>query len=44
VRRSWTLSNLYGSPIEVLRTSDGQLVVVGQPDAPHHHSERHAHS
>jgi zinc/manganese transport system ATP-binding protein len=41
---SATLSNLYGSPIEVLRTSDGQLVVVGQPDAPHHHSERHAHS
>ncbi len=35
------LSELYGAPIEVLRTSDGRLVVVGQPEAPHHHSERH---
>ncbi|HEY2327424.1 MAG TPA: ATP-binding cassette domain-containing protein [Gaiellaceae bacterium] len=38
-----TLSDLYQSPIEVLRTSDGRLVVVGQPDAPAHHSDRHAH-
>jgi zinc/manganese transport system ATP-binding protein len=38
-----TLSELYGSPIEVLRTSDGRLVVVGQPDAPAHHTDRHAH-
>jgi zinc/manganese transport system ATP-binding protein len=38
-----TLSELYQSPIEVLRTSDGRLVVVGQPDAPAHHSDRHAH-
>ena len=29
--------------IEVLETSDGQLVVVGQPEAPSHHSDRHAH-
>jgi zinc/manganese transport system ATP-binding protein len=36
------LSALYGSPIEVLRTRDGRLVVVGQPEAPHHHGERHA--
>ncbi len=36
------LSNLYGAPIEVLRTSDGRLVVVGQPEAPHHHGQRHA--
>jgi zinc/manganese transport system ATP-binding protein len=38
-----TLSRLYGTPIEVLRTSDGRLVVVGQPEAPHVHSDRHAH-
>ena len=36
------LSRLYAAPIEVLRTSDGQLVVVGQPEAPAHHSDRHA--
>jgi zinc/manganese transport system ATP-binding protein len=35
------LSELYGSPIEVLRTSDGRLVVVGLPEAPHHHGHRH---
>jgi zinc/manganese transport system ATP-binding protein len=37
-----TLSALYGVPIEVLRTSDGRLVVVGQPEAPAHHHDRHA--
>jgi zinc/manganese transport system ATP-binding protein len=37
------LSDLYGSPIEVLRTADGRLVVVGQPEAPHHHGDRHGH-
>jgi zinc/manganese transport system ATP-binding protein len=37
-----TLSRLYGAPIEVLRTSDGRLVVVGTPDAPHHHGHRHS--
>jgi len=36
-----TLSDLYGTKIEVLRTSDGRLVVVGQPEAPHHHGHRH---
>ncbi len=36
-----TLTGLYGVPIEVLRTADGRLVVVGQPEAPHHHSARH---
>jgi zinc/manganese transport system ATP-binding protein len=36
-----TLSRLYGTPIEVLSTSDGRLVVVGQPEAPAHHSDRH---
>ncbi|HEY1567178.1 MAG TPA: metal ABC transporter ATP-binding protein [Solirubrobacteraceae bacterium] len=37
-----TLSALYGTRIEVLRSSDGRLVVVGQPEAPHHHGHRHA--
>jgi zinc/manganese transport system ATP-binding protein len=36
------LTSLYGTPIEVLRTSDGRLVVVGQPEAPAHHTDRHA--
>jgi zinc/manganese transport system ATP-binding protein len=39
---SETLTELYGTPIEVLRASDGRLVVVGQPEAPAHHSDRHA--
>jgi len=38
-----TLTRLYGLPVEVLRASDGRLVVVGQPDAPAHHHDRHAH-
>ena len=38
---SATLSGLYGAPIEVLRTTDGRLVVVGQPEAPHLHGPRH---
>jgi zinc/manganese transport system ATP-binding protein len=38
-----TLTRLYGVPIEVLSTSDGRLIVVGQPDAPAHHVDRHAH-
>jgi zinc/manganese transport system ATP-binding protein len=37
------LSRLYGAPIEVLRTSDDRLVVVGLPEAPHHHGHRHEH-
>jgi len=37
-----TLSKLYGTPIEVLSTRDGRLVVVGQPEAPAHHTDRHA--
>ncbi len=40
---SETLSALYQAPVEVLRTSDGRLVVVGQPEAPAHHSDRHQH-
>ena len=39
---SQTLSRLYGVPIEVLRASDGRLVVVGQPEAPFVHGDRHA--
>jgi zinc/manganese transport system ATP-binding protein len=35
------LSALYGAQIEVLRTSDGRLVVVGHPDALQHHGDRH---
>ena len=38
---SETLSRLYDTPIEVLRTRDGQPVVVGQPEAPAHHHDRH---
>jgi zinc/manganese transport system ATP-binding protein len=38
-----TLSRLYGVPIEVLQTSDGRLVVVGLPEAPARHTDRHAH-
>jgi zinc/manganese transport system ATP-binding protein len=38
-----TLSRLYGVPIEVLQTLDGRLFVVGLPEAPAHHSDRHAH-
>jgi zinc/manganese transport system ATP-binding protein len=35
------LTALYGTPIEVLSTSDGRLVVVGQPEAPALHADRH---
>jgi zinc/manganese transport system ATP-binding protein len=38
-----TLSRLYRAPIEVLETSDGRLVVVGTPEAPAHHHDRHDH-
>ncbi len=38
---SETLTRLYGTPVEVLRTSDGRLVVVGQPEAPALHTDRH---
>ncbi len=36
-----TLSALYGTPIEVLHAADGSLVVVGQPEPPAVHSDRH---
>ncbi|MCQ4084470.1 hypothetical protein NGB36_28820 [Streptomyces sp. RB6PN25] len=41
---SETLTRLYGTPIEVLTTSDGRLVVVGSPEAPALHTDRHATS
>jgi zinc/manganese transport system ATP-binding protein len=37
-----TLSRLYGAPIEVLKTATGRLVVVGEPEAPAAHGNRHA--
>jgi zinc/manganese transport system ATP-binding protein len=36
-----TLSGLYGAPVEVLRASDGRLVVVGTPEPPALHADRH---
>ena len=39
---SATLTELYGTAIEVLSTSDGRLVVVGQPEAPALHADRHS--
>ena len=38
-----TLSRLYDTGIEVLTASDGRLVVVGQPEPPAYHSDRHQH-
>jgi zinc/manganese transport system ATP-binding protein len=38
-----TLTRLFGTPIEVLRASDGRLVVVGQPEPPAYHVDRHEH-
>jgi zinc/manganese transport system ATP-binding protein len=38
---SANLSRLYQAPVEVVRTSDGRLVVIGQPEAPAHHADRH---
>ena len=35
------LTRLYGTEIEVLTASDGRLVVVGEPHAPAHHTDRH---
>jgi zinc/manganese transport system ATP-binding protein len=39
---SQTLTRLYRTPIEVLRASDGQLVVVGVPEPAALHCDRHA--
>jgi len=40
---SEALTDLYGVPVEVLRTPDGRLVVVGTPEAAPHHHDRHEH-
>ncbi len=37
------LTGLYGTPIEVLKASDGRLVVVGSPEDPAMHADRHGH-
>jgi zinc/manganese transport system ATP-binding protein len=39
-----TLTRLYGVPVEVLKAHDGRLVVVGQPEPPAHHHDRHEHA
>jgi zinc/manganese transport system ATP-binding protein len=41
---SETLTRLFGTPIEVLQASDGRLVVVGQPEPPAYHVDRHDHA
>ncbi len=33
------LTRLYGAPVEVLRTSTGRIVVVGQPESPTYHPD-----
>jgi zinc/manganese transport system ATP-binding protein len=38
-----TLSRLYGTRVEVLETSDGRLLAVGQPEVHAHHHDRHEH-
>jgi zinc/manganese transport system ATP-binding protein len=41
VIRTETLTRLYGAPVEVLETSDGRLVVVGQHEAVSYHAHDH---
>ena len=41
VIRSEILTELYRTPVEVLQASDGRLVVVGEPEAPARHTDRH---
>jgi zinc/manganese transport system ATP-binding protein len=36
-----TLTRLYGAPVEVLRTSDGRIVVVGQQEPVSYHAHEH---
>jgi zinc/manganese transport system ATP-binding protein len=44
VIRTETLTRLYGAPVEVLKTSDGRLVVVGQHDeGVSYHPHGHTH-
>jgi zinc/manganese transport system ATP-binding protein len=39
-----TLTRLFGTPVEVLTASDGRLVVVGEPEPPALHIDRHEQS
>ncbi|HUO73079.1 MAG TPA: ATP-binding cassette domain-containing protein [Solirubrobacteraceae bacterium] len=39
-----TLSRLYGVAVDVLETADSRLIVVGLPEAPAHHTDRHEHA
>ena len=41
VIRTDTLTALYGTPVEVLHTSDGRIVVVGQYEPVTHHPDDH---
>ncbi|MEO8907693.1 MAG: ABC transporter ATP-binding protein, partial [Microbacteriaceae bacterium] len=41
VLRSDVLSDLYGSPVDVIRTH-GRVIVIGTSDAHEHHDEAHA--
>jgi zinc/manganese transport system ATP-binding protein len=41
VIRSETLSRLYGTPVEVLRTTDGRVIVVGQNEPVSYHAHDH---
>ncbi len=41
VIRTETLTRLYGAPVEVLRTSDGRIVVVGQHEPVSYHPADH---
>lgn len=41
VIRSETLTRLYGTPVEVLRTTDGRIVVVGQNEPVSYHAHEH---
>jgi zinc/manganese transport system ATP-binding protein len=38
-----TLSRIFGTPVEVLRTSDGRLIVVGGSTAPPWNADGHVH-
>ena len=40
---SASLTELYGTPVEVLTASDGRSVVVGQPEAAAQHTGHHGH-
>jgi zinc/manganese transport system ATP-binding protein len=41
VIRTDTLTRLYGAPVEVLRTTDGRIVVVGQNEPVSYHAHDH---